>query len=177
MKKALVILLMSALPSLSLATRVSLFPVVLEHRYIENENSDLVFRRANSFSGLITFGLYQLGLDASNWSTESTASLLKFQESYREVQTSHLFKMGSLTDWLHVYSGIGVGIYESNTTTTFNGLSTETKSGTIMMASGIASVQVTHNWLHIALDLKLILSKDSRPNPSPAGVIKVGIAF
>jgi hypothetical protein len=162
----------------SLAARVSLFPISTEQRYLENENQDLYFQKMDtSVSAALTFQSYQLGLEISRWAQESNAPLISFKESYSEIGSSHLFLMGVLSDVLYLYSGVGVGIYETKLTNQFNGVSSNTNSGQILYASGIASAQVIYSYFHAALDFRLIMAKDYRPQPTPALIFKLGLSF
>ncbi len=175
MKRIAFLIFFLSLPSF--AMRASLFPVVLEQRYIENENKEYIFQRVNALAAHLTFDVYQIGVEGGQWTKESSASLLTFKETVSEINTTYLYRMGSLTNWLHLYSGLGIGMYESKVTNSFNRVAGESKSGTILMMSGIVSLQVIYSYLHIALDLKLILAKDYQPEPTPAGVLKVGVTF
>ena len=172
----LLVLLFISLPSL--ATRVSVFPISVEQRYLENENQDLYFQKMDtSVSAALTFQSYQLGLDVTRWSQESSAPLISFKEIYSEIGSSHLFLMGILSDILYFYSGVGVGVYETKLTNQFNGVSNTTNSGQILYASGIASIQVIYSFSHAALDFRLIMAKDYHPQPTPAMVFKLGLSF
>ncbi|OYZ23461.1 MAG: hypothetical protein B7Y39_04720 [Bdellovibrio sp. 28-41-41] len=172
----LMTLVLISLPSL--AARVSLFPISVEQRYLENETQDLYFQKMDtSASAALTFHSYQLGLEVTRWSQESSAPLVSFKESYSEIGSSHLFLMAVLSDVLYLYSGIGVGIYETKLTNQFNGVSNDTNSGQILFASGIASAQVIYSFFHAALDFRLIMAKDYRPQPTPAFIFKLGFSF
>jgi len=162
----------------SFAARVSLFPISIEQRYLENENQDLYFQKMEtSVSAALTFQSYQLGIDVTRWSQKSIAPQVSFNESYSEIGSSHLFLMGVLSDVLYLFSGVGVGIYEAKLTSQFNGVSSDTNSGQILFASGIASAQVIYSFFHAALDFRLIMAKDYRPQPTPAMVFKLGVSF
>lgn len=164
-------------PISSTAMTTSLFPAVLEQRYLENEKSDLYFQRINSFSGNLTFEFYQLGIESQSWSIESGTALINYKEDFQEINTTHLFRMGSTLNWLFFYSGIGIGSYESELTSEFSGAITKTNSGQTMMASGIISVQAIYWHIHVITELKLILGKDFRPQPTPDLSVKLGVVF
>jgi hypothetical protein len=177
MKVWIAIVLFFAVPSVSLANHYSLFPVVLEQRYLENENREYYFQRVNSFAAAATFDFYQLGLEITNWNKQTDTGLIGFKETYSEINSTHLFKMGSTYDWMHFYSGVGIGSYGSKLESQFNGSTTESTTGQILFGSAIFSIQAIYSYLHMALDLKLILAKDYRPEPTPSTSIKVGLAF
>lgn len=174
---SLLLILFCGLPSLATA-RVSIFLPSLEQRYLENENQDLYFQKMDTaISAALTFSNYQLGLEVTRWSLSSSASLLKFKEDYSEINSTHLFLMGVVSDYLYFFSGVGVGVYEDKLVNQFNGTNTETKSGQIMFASGIASAQFIYHYFHAALDFRLIMAKDYHPQPTPAAVFKIGLSF
>tara|TARA_B110001454_G_scaffold219136_1_gene250298 strand:- start:32664 stop:33200 length:537 start_codon:yes stop_codon:yes gene_type:complete len=178
MKIALALLTILLLGLPTMAARVSLFPVSIEQRYSENENQDLYFQQTDtSVSAALTFQIYQVGLEVTRWSKESSAPLVSFKESYSEIGSSHLFLMGVLYDYLYLFSGVGVGMYETKLTNQFNGVSTDTNSGQILYASGIVSTQVIYSFFHAAFDFRLIMAKDYRPQPTPAAVFKLGLSF
>lgn len=169
-------ILLFSLPSLAL--NVSLFPFALEQRYTENENQDLYMQKMDSsLAAAFSFDGYQLGLETTKWSHESSAPLISYKETYTELNSTHLFLMGSTLEYLHLYSGIGVGMYESKLKNSFNGIANETNSGQTLFASGIASAQFVYSYFHAALDFRLLMGKDYRPQPTPSGVFKIGITF
>ncbi|MBL7544765.1 MAG: hypothetical protein JNL11_13190 [Bdellovibrionaceae bacterium] len=174
----------------SLAMRVSLFILSGENRYTENENREQVnqsFRnfsgdtignfKIHKFSGALTFEKYQFGLETFDWQTSSDAPLIGFYENRRELHTTHLFKMGEHNEWLNFFSGFGIGAYEIDLTNQFNGATSKTKSGQIMTASGIASIQAIYKYFHATADLKLLFAKDYRPQPVPVLGFKIGFSF
>lgn len=170
------LILLFSLPSFAL--RVSLFPLVLEQRYTENENQDLYMQKMDSsLAASFSFSGYQLGLETTKWSLESSAPLIRYQETYTELNSTHLFLMGSAYEYIHFYSGIGIGMYESKLKNSFNGTENETNSGQILFASGIASAQFIYSYFHAALDFRLLMGKDYRPQPTPSMVFKIGITF
>ena len=85
--------------------------------------------------------------------------------------------MGSTFDWLSFYSGIGIGSYETELISLFNGVSTTTKSGQTLFASGIVSIQSIFWFLHVDTELKLVFGKDFRPQPTPDLALKLGAVF
>ncbi len=163
--------------SLSFSMQVSLFPLVLNQRYMENEDGDLYFQRVDSLAVNLTFDSYQFGIESGRWSTQSGTSLLSFKETVQTINTSYLFKMGSTFDWLSFYSGIGIGSYETELVSFFNGVSTTTKSGQTFFASGIVSLQAIFWHLHLDTELKLVFGKDFRPQPTPDLALKLGAIF
>lgn len=170
------LILLFTLPSFAL--RISLFPIAVEQRYTENENQDLYMQKMDSsLAAAFSFSSYQLGLETAKWSYESSAPLISYRETYTELNSTHLFLMSSANESFHFYSGIGVGIYESKLKNSFNGLVNETNSGQILFASGIASVQFIYSYFHAALDLRLLMGKDYRPQPTPSATFKIGITF
>lgn len=177
MKRWLFFFLLFGPPSLSFALPISVFPMSLEQRYFENQSAELYFQRVNSVGASLTFDFYQFGLEAINWTTDSGTVLISYKEAYREIQSTHLFKMGSANNWFHFYSGLGIGSYELELNSQFAGTTTQTKSGQTLMMSGIASLQLMYKFLHIITDLRLLFAKDYRPEPTPALLIKVGILF
>lgn len=178
MRLVLCLLLMSLICLPCLAARVSLFPISVEQRYLENENQDLYFQKMNtSGSVALTFSQYQLGLEVTRWTQESRASLISFKEDLSEIGSTHLFLMGSVYEWLHMYSGLGLGVYEAKLTNQFAGSTTENNSGQILFASAIASVQAIYSFFHAALDFRLLMAKDYRPQPTPSVIFKLGLSF
>ncbi len=163
--------------NLSFAMQVSLFPLILNQRYMENEDGDLYFQKVDSLAFSLTFDSYQLGIESGRWSMQSGTSLLGFRETVQTINTSHLFKMGSTFDWLSFYSGIGIGSYETELISLFNGVSTTTKSGQTLFASGIVSIQAVFWFLHVDTELKLVFGKDFRPQPTPDLALKLGAVF
>lgn len=173
---AYLLLILFSLPCL--ATRVSLFPLSMEHRYLENENQDLYAQRMDtSFSAALTFSRYQLGLDVTGWSQQSTTPLISFKETFSEIGSTHLFLVSSFYEYVHLYSGLGLGIYESKLSNQFAGATSETNTGQILFASAIASAQIIYHYFHAAVDFKLLMAKDYRPQPTPSAVIKLGLSF
>lgn len=178
MKKLIcsVLILTLSLPSWALQT--SLFPLSLDQRYIENENQDLYFQKMDSsISAALTFSGYQLGLESTTRSSQSGAPLVRYKETFEEINSTHLFLMASVSPHLHLYSGVGLGLYESKLESEFNGTSSETKSGKILFASGIASAQFVYSFFHAVLDFRLLMGKDYRPQPMPSAVFKLGVTF
>ena len=178
MKALLVLALICVSPCLSLAARFSFLPLSLQQRYLQDENSEMYMQTITStISAAVTFESYQFGIEGSSWSTTSGSSLINYKNNFDEINTTHLLKMGKAYDWLYFYTGIGLGVYESELTSRFNGTVTKTKSGQIMMTSGIFSVQAIYKYLHVSSDFRLLLAKDYRPQPTPELFIKLGLIF
>lgn len=182
MKYGIVFAFLWACPTLSLAMsadiRTSIFPIVWQQRYLQDQNSELYYQTiAPTWAARLTFERYQLGIEGGSWSTTSGTTLINYSEDFNEMNTTHLFKMGSTYEWLHFYSGLGLGVYESELTNLFNGVSSKTKSGQIVFASGIFSVQAIFWYVHAITDLKLIFAKDYRPQPTPDLSFKLGVTF
>lgn len=157
--------------------RVSLFPVVVQQRYIENQDSEYYFQRLSSLAASLSFEFYQFGIETGNWSTQAGTTLINFKNDYQEINTIHLFKMGSTFQWLYFYSGIGIGSYDSELDSQFNGVSTKTKSGQTLFGSGIFSIQAILGYFHMSTELKLLFAKDYRPQPTPDLAFKLGVSF
>jgi len=173
---SLSLIFLFSLPSFAL--QVSLFPLAAEQRYIENENQDLYMQKMDSsVAAAFSFSRYQLGIEATNWSLESSAPLVSYKETFSELNSTHLFLMGSFYEHLHLYSGFGLGLYESTLKNSFNGINNETNSGRILFASGIASAQFIYSFFHAALDFRLLMAKDYRPQPTASIILKVGLTF
>ena len=163
--------------SQSLAMQISLFPVVLNQHYMNNEDGDLYFQKVDSLAASLTFDSYQFGIESGRWSTESGTPLIGFKETVQTLNTCHLFRMGSTFERLYFYSGIGIGSYETELVSQFNGLPTTTKSGQTLYSSGIVSIQAIFWFIHLDTELKLVFGKDFRPQPTPDLAFKLGAVF
>lgn len=165
------------LPGMSFAMKVSIFPLPIEFRYVENESKEYSVKSITPHAGAITFDYYQLGFEKSSWKSESGTPLVGFSEKFEELNTTHLFRMVEYNNHVSFYSGVGLGRYELQVTNTFNGVTTATDSGQIAYLSGLASAQVIYEFFHLACDFRLIMGKDMRPQPTPALNIRVGLIF
>lgn len=172
----LTLALLFVLPGFALS--ISLFPLGTEQRYLENESQDLYVQKMDStLSAAFSFSKYQLGIESTKWSRQSSAPLVSYNEAFTEINSTHLFLVSSFYERLHFYTGLGLGVYESKLKTSFNGLESETNSGQIIFASGIASLQFIYSFLHAALDFRLLMNKDYHPHPTPSVVFKFGLTF
>lgn len=163
--------------SQAMALNISIFPLNVEQRFIENQNKEMHFVSSTNYAIELIQDAHQLLVERSEFKEHSGNNTLSFDEKNEEYHLSYLRQAYRWSSLYSLHFGLGLGMYNSSVKTNYLNTTTEDNSGNTLLASGLASVQIQYQYYHGQFDFKLIQAKDYNPQPQASLILRLGVRF
>ncbi len=140
-------------------------------------NTDIVWQGRPSFGVGGQWQKHSLFLDHTQTSDSSGNSTLAFKKERTEWMLSYRYVVTSLTPFLNLQMGVGLGMYNDNIKSRLGAQELSEDSRYQISGLGLVGVSGSWNYLFYGAEVQALAGKDFDPQPTLGGLIRVGVQF